>query len=122
VHGDGVLVPCELARPLARLAITGAKMVSDRDGGLVLPPGMATLLAELATFAGEIPARTVGAVPPCTPSAELTVGEAAAVTSLSAQRVRYLARSGRLIARRAGRDWLIDRLAAEDYARRRQVA
>ena len=54
----GVVVPPELARPLAKLAIIGAKMLSDRNGGLVLVPGMASLLAELASVAGDGASRT----------------------------------------------------------------
>ena len=32
------MVPAGLARPLAKLAITGAKTLSDRNGGLVRCP------------------------------------------------------------------------------------
>lgn len=102
--GGDVVVPAQLAADLARLAVIGARAIQRDSGGLVLVPGMAALLARLATFASETPARTVGCI-----SAEwVSAGEAAAIAGLSVQRIRGLARDGRLIARRAGRNWLID--------------
>lgn len=105
--GDGVVVPGELCLPLAKIAVLGAKMLSDHNGGLVLVPGMAALLAELATFASETPGSTVVPVQSCAPR-WLSAGEAAGLAGVSVQRVRFLARTGRIQARRAGRDWLID--------------
>ena len=102
--GD-VLVPAALARPLARLAVLGARGAQRDSGGLVLVPGMAALLAELAGFAGETAAPTVASTFLRT---EVTAREGAELAGLIVQRVRTLARAGRIRARRVGREWLID--------------
>lgn len=86
-RGAGVLVPAGLARPLARLAIVGAKALSDRDGGLVLVPGMADLLAELATAASGGEVRTVVPSHPTW----LSVRQASEVSGYSARWLREMA-------------------------------
>lgn len=119
--GD-VMVPAELARPLARLAVTGARAVQERDGGLPLAPGMAGLLAELAMSGSGHAVRSVAPVTPRSPGRWLTVGQAAGLMRLTCRHVRRLARGGRLTARRAGRAWLIDPDSAEDYRKGRARA
>ena len=52
----------------------------------------------------------------------VSAGDAAALAGLSVRQVERLARGGQLVAMRPGREWLIDRQAAEDYGRRRRVA
>lgn len=100
-----VMVPARLARPLALLAVTGARVIQERDGGLPLTAGMADLLAELATAASGGPVPTVGPGQ----ARWLSVAEAAMQSGLSARRVRELAAAGRLICKRVDRrTWLID--------------
>jgi excisionase family DNA binding protein len=51
----------------------------------------------------------------------LTTAQAAALLGLSdVSTVRHLIRDGHLKATKAGRDWLIERRALEDYERRRR--
>jgi excisionase family DNA binding protein len=111
-----VTVPGELARPVARLIVLGLAEQSRRDGGLRPAPGLAALLGRLDGFESETaPAMLAETRWAC-------VREAAAVIGCSAQFTRRLAASGRLIACRAGWEWLIDRQSAQDYARRRTGA
>lgn len=115
--GDAVTVPPELARVVARLAVLGLAEMSRRDGG-AMPrvPGLAALLTELSEV-GHVP-ETVVPLAPFT-----TSREAASLAGLSCRQVRRLAANGRLIARRQGWEWQVDRQSAEDYAvRRRQRA
>lgn len=102
--GDGVLVPGELAADLARLAVLGARAIQRDSGGLVLVPGMAALLAKLATAPSGGEVRTVASSHP----AWLSVRQASEVSGYSARWLREMAHGGQVIARRAGRDWLID--------------
>lgn len=120
--GDGVMVPAGLARPLAKLAITGAKMLSDRNGGLVLVPGIASLLAELASVAGDGAPSSVRSVQfaPALGS-WLSAREASEVSGYSASRLRELARGGRIIVCRRGDRWLYDADSITAY-RKDQVA
>jgi excisionase family DNA binding protein len=111
----GVTVPPELARVVARLAVLGLAEMSRRDGGAPRVPGLAALLTELSARGHEPPT-----VASCLPLS--TSREAAALLGLSCRSARRLAASGRLIARRQGRDWLIDRESIEDYARGRRAA
>lgn len=112
-----VTVPPALAGPLLRAALDGLTWRSRRDGGLRPAPGLAALLSELA--AAETAA---SGTPPVTVEHErptVTAGEAAALAGISPRRVRELARAGRLIAARHGRDWQVDRQSAQDYGRRK---
>jgi excisionase family DNA binding protein len=112
-------VPGPLCVPLAKLAIIGARTLSDRDGGaLVLEHGVASVLAALATAASGGQVRTVASSHP----AWISVREASEITGYSARWLREIAHGGQVIARRAGRDWLLDRQAVEDYAKGRKVA
>lgn len=122
---DGVRVPAELARPLAVLAVRGARALQSDSGGLPLVPGMAALIAALATAASGGAPRTVGValIGLSAPGDEwLSVGQAAGLTGYSCRQIRDLARQGRLIARRTGRDWQVDRESVTDYARSRKSA
>jgi excisionase family DNA binding protein len=113
--GDGVVVPPGLCRVVARLALLGLADRGRRDGGAPVVPGLAQLLGQLdAAGNGHAPATVV------LPS-WVTAGEAAEVMGLSRRSVRRLAASGRLIARRPGHEWQVDRQSAEDYARRRRA-
>lgn len=107
--GDGVVVPGHLAPLLADLAGAGVEALKRRNGGGRMPAGMFTLLGELTTFASETPSSTVVPVQPCASARWVSAGEAAGLAGVSPQRIRYLARTGRIRARRAGRRiWLID--------------
>lgn len=113
---DGVLVPAGLCRPLLGLVVLGLAERARRDGGVQPVPGLVALLTELDMAGnGRVPAM-VGS------SWWVTAGEAAALAGISGRSVRRLAASGRVIARRAGHEWLIDRQSAIDYGRARNAA
>lgn len=104
-------------RALSDLAWLGVKVLLSRDGGLPLAPGVSALLASV-----DAASRTADAC--ATPLArvearQLTTAQAATVMGVSPQRVRQLAARGRIIARKTGRDWLIDAQAAEGHRRNR---
>lgn len=115
---DGVLVPPELCRTLARLAVVGLAELSRRDGGLRPMPGLNDVLRDLehADIAGT--GSTLAKVDP----EPLTVKAAALEMGVSERRVRQLAESGAIIARRHGRAWLVDATAAQEYRRERRRA
>src|SRR4051812_13314139 len=102
---DGsVVVPPELASELLRYVVVGLTVRVRADGGELSPFARRLLralheAAERAehrqpAFADESPLRSSGRV-------ELTAQQAAALLECSAQHARFLARTGRLTARRA---------------------
>lgn len=109
-----VAVPGPLRRAVARLLVLGLAEQSRRDGGVRPAPGLAQFLHELDRPASG-PAVGKIALSPYT-TGWVSTREAAELTQLNERQVRRLAASGRLIARRAGRDWLINRQSAQDYA------
>jgi len=111
--GDGVTVPAGLARPLARLAVIGARKLQEDSGGLVLVPGIAAVLAELDSIAGDGAPRTVVLAG----SSWLSAREASGASGYSAARLRELARGGRIICRKFGDRWQYD---ADSIARYRK--
>lgn len=110
----GATVPPELARQLVDAAVLGLAVQAGRNGGGQPPPGMRDLLARIDAAASRRacapPVATVG-------PRELTTADAARVMRVSPQQVRKLAAAHKIIARKVGRDWLIDAQAAEDYRR-----
>ena len=111
---DGVLVPAELCRPLLRLLVLGAAEQSRRDGGLVLAPGLVSLLSALDSSARGTAPASIGT------GSWLRAGEAGQLIGVSARMARRLASRGQLVARKTARgDWEIDRQAAENYRRQR---
>lgn len=119
---DGVLVPAELARPLAVLAVLGARTLAERDDLRVMP-GMSALIHQLRTASSGGAPRTVGhALTGLSANVWVSVGQAAGLTGYSCRQIRDLARRGRLIARRTGRDWQVDRESVTDYVRSRRSA
>lgn len=110
--GDGVLVPPGLCGAVARLAVLGLREQLRRDGGLPAAPGLAAVLTELSS-GGRAPETVVLLAP-------FSSREAAELAGIDPRSARRLAASGRLIARRRGRDWEIDRQSAGDYARERR--
>jgi len=115
--GDGVLVPGPVCVALAKLAVIGARKLQEDSGGLVLAPGLATVIAELARFTDEPGVRSVG----CTASGDewISTARAAAIAGVGWRQIARLCRRGRLIARRDGYAWQVSRLSAEDYRRDR---
>lgn len=115
--GD-VVVPAHLARRLAALATLGEHVLRERDGGLLLERGLASLIDDLRMSASRPAVVTVGVAE----GDWIPAAEAASLAGVSWRHAERLASRGILRARKTGRDWLIDRQAAEDYARRRRVA
>jgi hypothetical protein len=113
---DGsVALPVRLALLAGFLVEYAAKEITERGGSRSAMPGLPELQAVLrdaTASARGCPPRTI--VPKARP-AELTTSEAAALMGISARRVRHHASTGRLIARRNTRDWLIDAASASDY-------
>ncbi len=77
------------------------------------PPIFARAVLEALAIAAGHPvdtARTASGTPPVTvdPTSWISVHEAAARRGLSEGRIRKLARSGQIRAKRVGRDWQID--------------
>jgi hypothetical protein len=126
--GNGVTVPPELCRVVARLAVLGLAEVSRRDGGLRPAAGLADLLTRLDMSAPRRAPDPMGSAnsplagsTPLLGSGWLTVSEAAAVIGTSPRQIQRLA-GGRLRARRTGHVWLIDSDSAGSYARERAIA
>lgn len=109
----GVTVPPELCRQLAYAAVIGLDAQRARGGGGAVPRALTQLIAELAGSPPGTPRATMEA------PAWLTCGQAAELTGTSARYVRRLAGAGRLIARRHGRTWMVDRQSATEYGRTR---
>lgn len=116
---DGsVLIPPQLAAEVLRTLVVGATAQARTDGG-VIGPGARRLLHQLyeaaqqdaqqrATFAAESRRSDPDMV-------EITAQQAADRMGCSPQYVRYLARTGRVRARRAGPSWLIDPDSLDAY-------
>ena len=112
----GVVVPGELCLPLARVALVGAKTLMDRNASRRLDTGLTAVIGDLARFKDEPAFRIVAST---AMGSWLSAADAAVVADVSRQHVTRLCRRGRLIARRAGYTWLVDRQSAEDYRRAR---
>lgn len=112
------MVPSNLAGLVDLLIEHGLAGLEQRNGTAPTIAGLEGLRVKLqvaaATASGR--PRRILAVP-VAPARELTVTEAAAMSGLSARQVRRLARSGALIGRKRGRDWLIDGDSARDRSR-----
>jgi excisionase family DNA binding protein len=116
---DGVVLPPHLAKLAAWLIENSfndlLERMRRRTGTTPDIPHLSELRRLLAVAACGRPAAIVGSsarAPSFT-----TTAEAARVMRLSERTVRHLAATGRLIARKEGRDWAIDRQSAEDYQR-----
>jgi excisionase family DNA binding protein len=90
------------------------------------PPRWAQEVLDALAQAVESPSTAGGfasATAPATLEAHrITVPAAARETGLSEQYIRRLAKSGRIRARRAGRDWQIDLESLRDVSRKRDAA
>lgn len=117
-----VVVPEDLAGPLARLIDRGLREAIRSSGGAGLQPRLVALLTELAAAdlrsldrdqAATSASGSDGAV-----SATLvSVSTAAERLECSTRWARHLAASGRLRARQIGREWLIEEQSLEELRR-----
>ncbi|MGQ4727047.1 helix-turn-helix domain-containing protein [Streptomyces sp. Ju416(a)] len=121
VRADGaVVVPPGIANEVLRALVRDLTTRVRTDGGEV-SPGVRQLLWALQD-AAQHPARTApssahGTAAPAAATVELTAHEAAALMGCSTEYARRLARTGRVLARRAGPAWLINRQALDAYRR-----
>jgi excisionase family DNA binding protein len=119
-----VVVPDELAGPLRTLAVAGAEALMRRDGDLPLQRGLVCLLGDLGIAARGRACDPIGAgnddglsLSNSPRSAAVTVREASHLMTIGCRQVRRLAAAGAVIASKTGRDWCVDRQAAEDYGK-----
>jgi len=114
---EGAIIPPHLVEPAARLIEFGVKYLEMWNGGAPSSRALAALReildAARATASGRPP---VTLEPQARPS--YTTRQAAAVMGISERRVRHHAATGRLIAHKDGRDWLIDSDSVRDYRRK----
>lgn len=115
--GDTVPLPARLA-PLAALLVKfGAKEITQRGGSRSAMRDLPELEAVLSAAAASACGRPARIMVPRLPEKEMTTAQAAPVMGVSEHRVRELARTGRLITRKAGRDWLVSADSARAYRR-----
>jgi excisionase family DNA binding protein len=103
-------------RQAARALILGLAEQSRRDGGLKPSPGLTRELERLMAEAGHAPGTMEASHPQ---ECWLTVDQAARLTRTSARTVRRLVSSGRLIGRRFGWAWQVEKTSAMDYGKDR---
>lgn len=115
---DGVFVPRELCRPTARALTIWARKEVERNGGARIVPEVLALISALDSAAMSASGRPFATMDT---HCWLAVGEAARRAGISARHARRLAKDGRLIARKDGRDWLIDSRSADEYHRRERA-
>lgn len=118
---DGsVIVPADIAPEVLRALVRDLATRVRADGGEI-SPGARRILFALHEAAQRPPqpgsANGTPAVWPAT--VEVTANEAADLLGCSTEYVRRLARTGRVLARRAGPAWLINRTALDDYRKGR---
>ncbi|MGI5182236.1 helix-turn-helix domain-containing protein [Dactylosporangium sp. CA-152071] len=121
---DGsVVVPPHLAGAVRRILVRDLAQHIRTDGGAPTADVRNLVYAfaraehhhdqDAAGFATETP-------PAATPKLEISTAAAAALLECSAQHVRSLVRSGRILGRRAGqRAWLIDRASLDAWRYRK---
>ncbi|MES9804976.1 helix-turn-helix domain-containing protein [Streptomyces cinereoruber] len=119
LRADGaVVVPAEVAGEVLRALVRDLTARIRADGGEVSPAVRRLLYAlhEAAQHPGTAPASSGPGTPPAAPATvELTAPEAAYLLECSPEYVRRLARTGRVLGRRAGRVWLIDPASLDSY-------
>jgi excisionase family DNA binding protein len=112
---DGtVLIPPDVARELLRPLVLGLAARCRADG-TALSPRTVRLLHALHNSAEHETGSGSGTITAQPATVELTAPEAAELLACSPEYVRRLARAGRLVGRRAGRAWLIDRESLNAY-------
>lgn len=107
---EPVTVPSALARPLLRFLVRALTREVRDGGGGVIPPGIERFLTDLAAADTQAPddgSSGSGTDPGEPPTMEVGTAAAAEVIGASREYVRRLCRTGRLPARRIGREWLI---------------
>lgn len=112
---DGTVVPPNLAGLTERLIGYGLDVLSSRNGHLPPIPGMDELRASLRSAAASASGRPRRTIVTLARGRDLTAVEAAVVMRLTPRHVRRLAAEGKVVARKQGRDWGIDRDAAYGY-------
>lgn len=123
LRADGaVVVPAEVAGEVLRALVRDLTTRVRTDGG-ELSPAVRRLLyalhdaAQLPTEPEPSSADGTMTVVPAT--VELTAHEAALLLECSPEYARRLARTGRLLARRAGTTWLINPTSLDNYRKGR---
>lgn len=118
---DGsVIVPAHLAGAVRRLLVRDLAEYIRRDGGAptatVRPLLYALARAEHHHDQAATPAMLVDEpTPGASPIVEIDSAAAAAAMGCGVQHVTRLCRSGRILGRRIGRAWLIDRASLDRY-------
>jgi len=105
-----ISLPPAAAGPVLTWVLRGLR--TDRVNGVSIPPWAGPLCQQLAAAAGHPTAPSAARGTPVDTLDAMThyvpTRAAAATTGVSTGYVRRLARTGRILARRAGRDWLVD--------------
>ncbi len=120
-----VIIPPALAAVSERRFATADEWLMRLNGVMPNSPEVDELREELRAAARTASGQPAVILRLVAERSWLTVSEAADVMGVIPRSVRRLARGqlekpGRIRARRAGRDWQIDRQSAEDYGRERR--
>jgi hypothetical protein len=110
----GVFIPVAHCRFLVDAAVVDLAKRQRDDGGASPDEGYIATLRRLQAAAVARATPSSSLVP-----RQLSTAEAALVMGVSPQRVRQLAAQQSIIARKIGRDWLVDERAAQDWRNRR---
>jgi hypothetical protein len=113
--GGTVAIPVGLAPLAAFLVELGARDITQRGGTRSAMRDLPELQAILRAAAASARGTPAGTMEPPGRAEELTSDQAADVMGISARRVRELARTRRIVSRKAGRDWLIDAGSARSW-------
>ena len=111
------VVPPHLVKLTTLLVQHGVRALCLSNGSLSAIPDLPELLKILRSAAASARGRPSRILDQPAQPQWLTTDEAADLMGISARRVRHHAASGRIIARRAGRDWQIDADSARSYRR-----
>jgi excisionase family DNA binding protein len=118
---DGsVIVPPALAGPVLRILVRDLAQHIRTDGGAPTA-GVRQLVYALARAEHKAGRFATESVQPLRPTVECSTAEAAALLECSAQHVRSLVRSGRILGRRIGqRAWAINRASLDAWRHHRR--
>ncbi|WP_371588272.1 helix-turn-helix domain-containing protein [Streptomyces virginiae] len=121
---DGsVVIPAAAAHEVLRALVRDLTARARADGGEVSPGARRLLYAlhEAANRAEREASSAAGTPTPGSGTVELTAEQAALLLGCSTEYVRRLARTGRVLARRAGPAWLIDPASLDAYRKGQQT-
>jgi excisionase family DNA binding protein len=110
------ILPSGMARAVVDAAVHELAARSRRDGTAAIAPGVRDVLSALDVSASGQPFASMDG------TRWVSTAEAARLAGVSERSVRRLAESGRIRARRPGRDWQVDHDSAQDYGRERRHA